>query len=237
MFRNSRQHHRLVGRCDRIVRGSREQRGFFVGDIVERAETFAMFEIDVEDHRDVGLDDLRELRNFAARVGAAFEHGRAMLAGECENRHRHADQIVEIAGRRERRSEDARDDGGGQFLGGGLADRAADRDQRKCASCASPHEVAIARAGRVRRACRRPRCNRERDDDGRSRRSRRPRRALRPAADSRGRPKLSPRSATNSAPAEIERVSMLTPRMAIGESPATSAPPIASTTSASVNSH
>ena len=80
MFGNSRQDERLVGRRDRIAARRREQRRFFIGDIVERAEAFAMFEIDVEDHRDVRLDDLRELRNFAARVGTAFEDGRAMLA-------------------------------------------------------------------------------------------------------------------------------------------------------------
>ena len=101
-----------------------------------------MFEIDVEDHRDVRLDDLRELRNFAARVGAAFEDGRAMLAGESENRHRHADQVVEIAGRGKRRAEERASGGGGEFLGGGLADCAADCDQREGASGARAHEMA-----------------------------------------------------------------------------------------------
>src|ERR1035437_7822944 len=96
MFRNPRQHHRFVCRCDRIAPGSREQRGFLVGDIVERAETFAVLEIDVEDHCDVWLDDSRQFWNLAARVGAAFQYGRSMLAGECENRHRYADQIIEI---------------------------------------------------------------------------------------------------------------------------------------------
>ena len=143
MFRNPRQHHRLIGGCDRITIGSREQRGFFVGDIVERAETFAVLEIDVKDHRDVGLDDLRELRNFAARVGAAFEDGRAMLAGECENSHRHADQIVQIAWCRERGSEHRANDGSGEFLGGGLADCAADCDERKRARCTRPHEMTL----------------------------------------------------------------------------------------------
>ena len=57
-----------------------------------------MLEVGVEDHRDVRLDDLRQFWNLAASVGAAFEHGRAMLAGERENRHGHADQIVQIAG-------------------------------------------------------------------------------------------------------------------------------------------
>jgi hypothetical protein len=87
-----------------------------------------VFEIDVEDHRDVGRDDSRELRNFAAGVGAAFEDSRAMLAGQRENRHRDADQIVEIARGRERGTEYRANDGGGEFLSGGLADGAADCD-------------------------------------------------------------------------------------------------------------
>ena len=97
MFRNPRQHHRFVCRCDRIAPGSREQGGFLVGDILERAETLAVLEVDVEDHCDVWLDDLRQFWNLAAGVGAAFEDGRAMLAGKRENRHRYADQIVQIA--------------------------------------------------------------------------------------------------------------------------------------------
>ena len=131
MFRNPRQDHRFVGRGDRAMGGGGKQGGFLVGDLLERAETLAVFEIDVQDHRHIGPNDLRQFWNFAARVGAAFENSRAMLFGKRENRHRHADQIVQIAGSGERGSEQGANGGCGEFLGGGLAGRAADCDQRK----------------------------------------------------------------------------------------------------------
>ena len=44
-----------------------------------------------------GLNDLRQLWNFAPRVGAAFEDRCAMLGSQSEDRHRHANQVVQIA--------------------------------------------------------------------------------------------------------------------------------------------
>jgi len=64
-----------------------------------------------------------------------------MIAGQCENRHRHADQIIQIAWCRQRRSEQRANDGGGEFLGGRLADCATDCDEWQCTSGAAACEM------------------------------------------------------------------------------------------------
>ena len=116
-----------------------------------------MFEVHVEHHRDVGLDDRGEPRDLAARVGAAFDDHRAMRIGEHQQRHRHADEIVEIAERGKRRAENRARERGGDFLGGGFAGRAADRDERNRMRGADSMRMMMRESVRARRGCRQPR--------------------------------------------------------------------------------
>ena len=126
--RDALHHQALLGAGHhRAARGG-EQRGLFVGDFLEAAQPLAVLDVDVEHGGDVGLDDSRQTHNLAARVGAALQHGGAMALGEREDRHRHADKIVEIARRGQRFTEERAHHGCAELLGAGLADRAADRD-------------------------------------------------------------------------------------------------------------
>ena len=98
--RDAHEQQRLRGAGDRNACGVVQLR-LFVRDALQRAQPFGMLDVDVEYEGDVGRDDLREAGDLAALIGAAFEDGRAMSVGEREDGHRHADEIVEIAGGRE----------------------------------------------------------------------------------------------------------------------------------------
>ena len=112
----------------RVVRS--EDGGFLVRDFLDRAEALAMLDIDVEHQRGVGFEDRAEACDFAARVGAAFDHQRALIPGQREKRHRHADQVVQISRRRKYRAEQRAGQRRGYLLGGGLAGRTQNRDRR-----------------------------------------------------------------------------------------------------------
>ncbi len=132
---NAREEHRLGGADDGNARGS-EQIRLLVGDAFERAETLGMFDIHIEDEGDVGSDDGSQAGDFAALVGAAFEHGSAMRSGQGEDGHGDADEVVEITGCGKNVAEERASHGGGQFLGGGFAGGPADRDGGQGTQCA-----------------------------------------------------------------------------------------------------
>ena len=200
--RNARHHQALLGAGHhRAARGA-EQRGLFVGNFFQTAQPFAVLDVDVEHGGDVGLHDSRETHNFTARVGTAFQHGGAMALAEREDRHRHADQVVEVSRRRQRFAEERTHHRGAKLLGAGFADRAADRDAgERTRRARAPQVMArqIAKRGeRVvdfhRGDSGKPRCARR--DGGRVRLARPPRRTVphRPGRHGRrDRPREAPR--------------------------------------------
>jgi len=100
-----------------------------------------VLDIDIKDQRDVGPYDIAQPRDFAALVSATFEHRGAMLASKHEDSHRHADEIVEIARRRERFTENCAHQSCGEFLGCGFASGTSNGDGGQPAAGADPLEM------------------------------------------------------------------------------------------------
>ena len=153
----------------------------------------------------VGRASFTSVGHFAGMIGADLDHRVAVRGVEPVQRERHADVIVEIAARRERRAR-ALEDGRGHFLDRGLAVAAGDADDghRKLRApggggaaseppgCrARPPAPAAARRGESTTAPAAP--------------------AVSAAATKSLALKRGPRSATNSSPALSVRVSVDTP--------------------------
>ena len=95
----------------------------------ERAEALDVSEACVGDHRNRRLDDRPELGDLARHAGPRLNDQRLRVSRRVEDRERHADEIVEVAGRsvhpppRGQRGAD-------HLLGARLAARAGDRHHR-----------------------------------------------------------------------------------------------------------
>ena len=70
---------------------------FCVSDAFAGAEIFHMGAADIGDHGDVGLSNMRKVRNFALVVHAHFQEERFVLAGHVQYGQGESDLIVEIA--------------------------------------------------------------------------------------------------------------------------------------------
>ncbi len=125
---------RFVGRGHRDSARRPEQRALLVGDRREIAQPLGVLDVDVEHDRDVGPRDPAELGDLPRLARAALEHGRAVRGIECQQRHRHADPVVEVAGGDQRLAEERAHRGGGERLRGGLAGGAADGEHRQRAA-------------------------------------------------------------------------------------------------------
>ena len=98
-----------------------------------------------------GAGDSREVGDLARVVHAELDCADAVRLAQAEQRERHADVVVEIAdGRQHLRIPGGRaQDRGEHFLGGGLAVRAGDRDQRHGEAPAPRARQVAERAARV----------------------------------------------------------------------------------------
>ena len=110
----------------------REHLALGAGDAGEVAEALEVLVAGVRDQRDRGLRERGERGDLARVVGAHLDHGMAVRRLEAQQRQRHADVVVEVAARRERRAR-AGEDRGEQFLGGRLAVAAADAEHERAA--------------------------------------------------------------------------------------------------------
>src|SRR5262249_18305718 len=125
---NSRRDEGLFGRGNGEAERGGKEGGFFVSDFIQASETFAVFNIDIQNEGDIGFDHSRQPRNFSPSIGGALQDNRPMGVLYSEDCHRNADQIVEISDRGERGAEDRATRSRNQFLGGGLAGSSTDRD-------------------------------------------------------------------------------------------------------------
>ncbi len=98
---------------------------FALGDAVQIAEAFEMFGAGVGDETHGRPCQAHQLGDIADAIRAHFDHGTAMRVFKAHQRDGHADMIIEIAVSRHAQTH-ARQNGGGHFLGGGLAVAAAD---------------------------------------------------------------------------------------------------------------
>ena len=176
---------------------------------------------DVRDDADVRLADGGEVGDLAEAAHGRLEHQHLGPGRRGEDLQRHADVGVEVRARGDDApvgGEQRRD----QLLGGGLADRAGDRDHPG-AELAPPRSRRGARAppaGRRRRARRRRTARRPRP--ARRARPRRPPPA--PRARTRRRPTRVPTRPTNRSPGPTSRESMTTRRGSPPASPTSRAP-------------
>ena len=101
--------------------------GLGLGDLLQRAEEFEMHRRDGGDDRHMRAHHLRERRDLAGMVHADFEHRVFRSFRQPRERERHAPVIVVGGGRGMRLAVGGERELQG-LLGGGLADRAGDRD-------------------------------------------------------------------------------------------------------------
>jgi hypothetical protein len=94
---------------------------------VEIAETLEMLGAGVGDEADRRTRETHQLGHLADAIGADLDHGASMRRLQAQERHRHADMIVEVAVGRHARTP-ARENRRRHFLGGGLAVATADAD-------------------------------------------------------------------------------------------------------------
>ena len=164
---------RVVGRehGDAFGRQRVNHARVFERDRFDGRHEFLMLALGVVHHGDRRRGDFREQRGFARMVHAQFDHRQLMRGVQTEQRERHADLVVEVAGGRqarvlaERGGEDRRD----HFLDRGLAVAARDGDERHAELAAPAARERAQRDARVGHAQRGhvPAFRRARDERGR----------------------------------------------------------------------
>ena len=96
-------------------------------DALEAAEAFEVGAAHIGDESAVGVGDAAEELDFAQMVGAHLDDGNLGIGGDGQQGQRHAEVVVEVA-LGGRHAVALGENGGDQFLGGGLAVGAGDAD-------------------------------------------------------------------------------------------------------------